>query len=65
MSVRSARLLYGAAVEEKIEEVRATMEAEKVRKVALQIEARNIEHQRKKTRELEERKQLERLYEMQ
>ena len=42
--------------------VRATMEAEKVRKVALLIEARNIEHERKKKKELEERKELERLY---
>ena len=48
-------------MDEKIEEVRATIEAEKVRKVALQIQARNIEHEKTKNKEIEEKKEIERL----
>ena len=55
-----ARLRFGAAVEEKREEVRETLEAERVRVVEQWIEARNREEEERKQREEEERKQRER-----
>ena len=48
-------------MEEKIEAVRMTMEAEKVRMVEQQIEARKTEDDKKKKKEDEEKKELERL----